>query len=167
MEKTISLGKIDLDGIGRKDNLVEVYLRLDKNKDDKPVFGIYGNIWNRIKSNTLVGGQCEDEINKHLPNNLTWRKIYSVWKNYHNNDLNAGSPRQEAFVKELNPTIDELNSFSDSYSYCCKELEKAGLLVDKSYLHNGKPYRYGTAWIYQEIPDKGLEEIKSLINSND
>ena len=165
MEKTISLGKIDLDGIGRKDNLVEVYLRLDKNKDDKPVFGIYGNIWNRIKSNTLVGGQCEDEINKHLPSNLTWRKIYSVWKNYHNNDLNAGSPKQEAFVKELNPTVDELNSFSDSYSYRCKELEKAGLLVDKSYLHNGKPYRYGTAWIYQEIPAKGLEEIESLINS--
>ena len=43
MEKTISLGKIDLDGIGRKDNLVEVYLRLDKNKDDNSTFIVYLN----------------------------------------------------------------------------------------------------------------------------
>ena len=36
------------------------------------------------------------------------------------------------------------------------------MLVDKEFSPNN-PYKYGSAWLYREIPDKDIKEIKSII----
>jgi len=72
--------------------------------------------------------------------------------------MNAGSPKQEEFIKNL-----EDLGFSYDYDFVCKQLEKNDLLIDKSYLHNGKPYRYGSAWLMREIPTEVKDQINSLM----
>lgn len=46
------------------------------------------------------------------------------------------------------------------YTEVCKMLKKKGLLVDESYIRNGKPYEYGTAWLTCDIPDEDLTRIR-------
>ena len=35
-------------------------------------------------------------------------------------------------------------------------------LIDKNYIHNGKPYQYGTAWLFKALPNNINELIASL-----
>lgn len=76
-------------------------------------------------------------------------KIQSVWKRWHLNDMRAGTPRQEEFVRNWN--------LSNAYDYTtvCKALEEAGLLIDGD-------YRYGTAWLKEEVPMDILRYLFSL-----
>ena len=46
-----------------------------------------------------------------------------------------------------------------NYEENCRELKRHGLLEDKSYLVLGRPYRYGTAHLFREIPHKILWEL--------
>ena len=41
-------------------------------------------------------------------------------------------------------------------------LEERGLLVDESFIHNGNPYKYGTAWLKEELPDSVVSFLASL-----
>ena len=83
MKRTISFGKIAYYG-NRKENEVEIELRL--NEENKPVLSICGNIWNRIHSDILAGGQCLDTIAEYKKTPL-FKEIYVFWKKYHLNDI--------------------------------------------------------------------------------
>lgn len=75
-------------------------------------------------------------------------KVQSIWKRWHLNDMRAGTPKQEAFIREW--------KLSHKYDYteACKALEEVGLLYD-----NG--YKYGSSWLKEEVP---LEVIKYLFS---
>src|ERR1041385_6807498 len=70
-----------------------------------------------------------------------------IWDKYHLNDMRAGSPAQTAFLAE-HPVEDRLKWPSGS----SEALEAAGLNPDPNYLHNGKPYKYGSPWAPTEVP---------------
>lgn len=76
-------------------------------------------------------------------------KIQSIWERWHLNDMRAGTPKQEAFIREWR--------LSNKYSYneACKALNEAGLLID-----NG--YRYGTSWLKEEVPKEVIKYLFSL-----
>lgn len=74
----------------------------------------------------------------------------AVWKEWHLNDMRAGSPAQEEFLK-ANPITDHLNR----YSAACKALADAGLNPD-----NG--YKYGSKWLRVEVPQHVIAFLKSL-----
>ena len=79
-----------------------------------------------------------------------------ICKEWHLNNLTAGSPRQEAFLKEWTSR----NKYS--YEKACEALKEANLYEDAEYLHNGKPYVYGTAWLRRELPQEVIDFLENL-----
>ena len=154
MKKIIQFGKVDYLNNGKKNCLVEVEINFNG-----ITFTSSGTIWNHLKTDCYSGGQNLDTIKKFLPNNKLFNKIYNIWKKYHLNDMTAGSPKQVEYLKSIQKPED-----AEFYTWECEQLEKVNLLHDKSYLYNGKPYKYGTAWLTTEIPTKIKQEINNLIN---
>jgi hypothetical protein len=156
MKKTISLPKIDFNNIGKKINAVDLEISFENG-----CFSASGTVWNNIKSDCIAAGQMLGEISKFYPNNKLVKKIVSIWSEYHLNDLTPGSPKQMAYLKSLSKPSD-----AEFYTWECEQLKKVNLLIDESFLHNGKPYEYGSAWLKTKIPENVQQEIFSIINEN-
>lgn len=101
----------------------------------------------RNSSNLSSSGQCIDEAADLLPSELI-----AIWRRWHLNDMRAGTPTQEALLREVEP---ELLKSGDYYSNACAYLEAHGLLID-----NG--YKFGTAWLHEELPEAVIEYVKNL-----
>jgi len=153
---TIHLGKIDATDNGIKDNAIDINIKL---KDGK--FTASGAVWNRLKTDIISGGQNIDEIFEYFPDNITVAKVYTIWKKYHLNDMNAGTQLQEDWLEQQRNS-GEL-SRDASYEDTCEALKEHGLYEVE---HNNEPYRYGAAWITQEIPQSIITEIMSIIKDN-
>jgi hypothetical protein len=77
------------------------------------------------------------------------RKLADLWKRWHLNDMRAGTQAQEKYLRE-NPV-----SFTyprSHYEVACEALAAAGLNPDAE-----TGYRYGTAWLREEVPAGVLE----------
>ena len=94
MERTFNFGKIDYYGRGRKINLVEVEVKLSNDG----VFTASATIWNSKHTDCVCGGQCLDEVAKYVKSDK-FKKIYRLWKQYHLNDMHAGTEKQEEALK--------------------------------------------------------------------
>jgi hypothetical protein len=84
-------------------------------------------------------------------------RFREIWHAWHLNDMFAGSPAQRAYL-DANPITDRL----DHYGKARDALRAAGLSPDPSYVHNGKPYTYGSAWLREEVPADVIEFLESL-----
>lgn len=156
MKKTFDFGKIDFNGCGRKINRVTVEVELRTKFNGEIVFSVLGNIWNSKNTDTIVCGQCLDEINNFKKGNSVFNEIYRLWGLYHLNDMHAGTKEQEIEVKKW------LKETGNRYDYheACEHLKAVGLYETT---YNNKPYRYGCGWIYEEIPEEDLNKIKTLL----
>jgi len=152
MKRTIKFGVVKYDPHQRKAK-VEVELELKEDEKGRPVFSCSANVWNHIKTHIIMGGQCLDHI--HL-NDPLFKTIKELWRKHHLNDMHAGTPEQEAFLK-----AHEGKHYWD-YNACKIVLSDADLLVVE---HEGKPYQYGTGWLYRPIPDDDLNQIKRIIET--
>ena len=152
--KTFNLGKIDYYGRGRKINPVTVEVTL-KEKDGKPCFSASATVYNQTKTDILACGQCLDSIAKRT-NNKQFMELYRLWKLYHLNDMHAGTIEQEK-------AIDDWESKGNHYDYtsACEYLKSVGLYEVE---YNGKPYKYGHAWLYWNIPEYDLKVIQALLD---
>lgn len=86
----------------------------------------------------------------------TVEKLRGIWGKWHLNDMQAGSPAQTAFL-EANPV-----SRADHYAQACEALKAAGLNPDPNYFNNGKPYKYGSAWLRIDVPPEVLQWLNNL-----
>ena len=84
-------------------------------------------------------------------------QLRDIWERWHLNDLQAGSPAQTAYL-DAHPVTDRLNH----YTKACEALKSAGLNPDPNYIHNGKPYAYGSAWLRVEVPEDALQFLHAL-----
>lgn len=82
-----------------------------------------------------------------------------IWERWHLNDMRAGSPTQETFLRENPPVYAYPKSY---YETACEVLAGAGILEDWKLIHDGKPYKYGTSWLYEEVPNEVLEFLGGL-----
>lgn len=153
--KTLELGKVDYTGNGRRENAVE--LRIELRQKDKGIeLSICGDIWNRLKSDILCGGQIYGEVSRLFPNNKRVRRIIEVWKRWHLNGLRAGCEhqREEKWgLKEL-----EVNGKKQLSNWVYEKDHPEGVLM--------KPcpqcgYQYGSAWLFEEIPQEIINEVKT------
>lgn len=184
IKKVIDFGKINYTGSGRRyPATVEIELRtcggeptfVIENGEKKPTgkttpeyieLSICGNIWNTTKTDCYSCGQNLDEISKYI-HTPEFKKIYTWWKKYHLNGMNAGTPEQTEIINNY------FNTTGERYDYTTAKtvLEKAGKLtvnftgktIGREY--NNEPYTYGTAWIIQDIPAADLEEIKAYLET--
>lgn len=146
MEKVLNLGYIDYYGENKK-NKVTLEVEL-KQKEKGICLSICGNIWNRNCSDIVAGGQCSDTIKMFFSHDKKIMRIVEIWERYHLNDLKAGTPKQEKFIEEWTKG----NKYE--YAKVCEALKQEGIYID-----NG--YKYGSKWLFEEIPQNIIEEIKS------
>ena len=78
-----------------------------------------------------------------------------MWRRYHLNGMHAGTPEQEAEVKRW------LGARPHDYLAAREHLRRVGLLTVE---HEGKPYTYGTGWLFEPIPDDDLAWIRYIID---
>lgn len=149
MRKKIEIGKVDYEGKGKVNSVDIEYSLVDGR------FSASGNIWLSSKKDIISGGQNLDEIAELFPSNELVQRIVQVWKKWHLNDMNAGSPRQTEFLEKL-----DLPNYNH-YEVAKEKLKEAGLDPDESFFYQGKPYSYGSAWLSVEIPSDVVSEIES------
>lgn len=83
-------------------------------------------------------------------------RLKQAWQRWHLNHMRAGTYEQERMVREWR----EFAPGSYDYQAACKMLEEKGLLID-----NG--YKYGSAWLKEEVPSDVLEWLFSLPGEGD
>ena len=113
-----------------------------------------------LKSGNAIGS-C-GQIDMHLRNEdmKDWKfekdwtpammvELLEVWDRWHLNDMKAGTPKQEEFIREWKKS----NKYD--YNSVCKALEEAGLYIDNE-------YRYGSKWLTEEIPEEVIKWLFEL-----
>lgn len=154
MKTIIEFGKIDYHNRGKKINLVTIEMEL-KETDKGPVFTASANVWNSEGSDIDMGGQCLQEIYDEFKDQIDKPDLFNIilliHKDYHLNNMHEGTAAQESVIRQ-----NELNGWKYNYTGARTILKAKGLLKD-----NG--YEYGTAWLYEPIPEKTLEVIKKII----
>ena len=150
--KTVRIGTAKTYG-GRG---MSIYCRIKFDDGRLSISGVEGPL---PSGNCLGGcGQIDmhlapDQIVSYAPewNTQTLRKFLAVWKEWHLNDMKAGTPAQETELKKH-----EFPGYPEShYTWACEILEKAGLHPD-----NG--YKYGSAWLSVDVPSDVIEFLQSL-----
>ena len=132
----------------------QIKVELRTKNDGQYVLSMQGQIGGRNGSS----GQCYEEImdtyNK-APKQKQFellQKICAVWERWHLNDLRAGTPRQMAALRELKKSQGKIGDYDAQLKY----LESRNLVED-----NG--YKYGSAWLFEPLPQDVLNFIQKLI----
>lgn len=152
-EHRLYLGKCDYNNSGRKNCKAFITWKLENGR-----FSMSAEIWNPCESDCYMCGQCVGAVAKYFPRNLIARRMVEVWCEWHLNDLTAGSPAQRAFLKS-NPVV--FTYPETHYGKACAMLAAAGLSPDPEHVRDGKPYKYGSAWLMRELPADVIAEIES------
>lgn len=150
------LGKVDYLHIGNANCEAAITWSL---KDGR--FSMSAEIWQPNKRDILAGGQCVDTVAEFFPNDAKAQRMLAVWREWHLNDMQAGSPAQTAYLKSIGEWRYGDGGYKSHYEWACDRLLHAGLQPDASYLHNGKPYYYGSAWLKLELPADVIAEINA------
>ena len=119
-------------------------------------FTASGGYWNRWRTDYTSCGQVLDMILIDFPRSIIVQRVHKVWKEWHLNNLTAGSPAQEEEVAKWKA---EGNPYT--YANAAEHLKKVGLNPDHSFLHKGEVYSYGHAWIKRTLPKSIIREIQS------
>lgn len=127
-------------------------------------------------------GQCYDSIQ---PANKHQKRLVEIWKEYHLNDMKAGTQRQEKLIKSYL----ESNGLEYSYDLACDILKShkivdgeireitnleykqlrsfEGTLLYDVHPKTKEPYRYGSLWLTWSLPENFETELEGLINNLD
>ncbi len=133
------------------------------------------------------GEQCLEKIASDYPQDATLQRIVAVWREWHMNGTNAGLPVQEAAIKVW--TADGNRYDYDAACLHLRSLDLLSVPIPEGAKALGEferqdrlfwdgfgesryrgaadqpdkkaTYRYGTRWIFAEIPPAILEEIES------
>ena len=160
-KKTFHLPKVAYYGKAKRNAVsIEVRYTLHKGAD-----GIYwefcasGDIWNSRHTDCVCGGQSLDTMWKipEIRGNDIFRIIYPIWKRWHLNGMNAGSPNQRKALEE------HFKGEHHTYEEACEYLKGCGLLEDAGFIYEGTPYKYGSAWLVEELPEGVKGVIRALV----
>lgn len=155
MKRTITFGKIAYQ-TKRKINEVTVEMEL-RETEKGPEFSASCDVWNSRHTDIIMGGQCLDDVQPYMNGNPLFGEIVKLWKKHHLNGLNPGTPEQMQFIKDHK---DEINENDGWYTKELNLLKKYNMDVVE---WQGKPFKYGTEWIYHPIPEPDLSRIKEII----
>jgi len=150
MEKIVRLG------IGPDGN---VYCRIEYAEGRLSITGVEGP-----RADGDCRGSC-GQIVMHLKdrpesivsapgwNTATIARFFATWDRWHLNHMRAGTPAQETYLREFRDY--PLNH----YVRACEALAAAGLNPDGG-------YKYGSAWLHEDVPQDVLDWLFSLPDSD-
>lgn len=167
-----------------------VYVTFELRQTNKgPEFSAQAEAWKPRRDDIFMGGQCLESFAHMMHGDA--KRILEIWREWHLNGMNAGTPEQEAALeaekkiavekalatdnpgrwfwnlerRELNPhTLDALYGLGSRLSYydwACHILKERGL-YEVPHPVTGKPYRYGHEWLYRALPVAVVEEVKAI-----
>lgn len=157
MEKKFDIIKVDGYFRGRNNCQLDIECRMNFDNQGRMTFAASANVWNSRHTDILMGGQCFDTVVREFPavmKNPIFREVYDLWQKHHLNDLHAGTVKQEAILNKW-----WNRGHRSDYNTDKRVLNLLGYLED---IYEGKPYKYGTAWLYREIPADDQKRIKAL-----
>jgi hypothetical protein len=154
----IKLGKADWHGVGRQTHPCTLELSWDGSS-----FTACASVWLPSRRDITAIGQILEEVCALFPKDKRAQRVLAIWRDWHLNDMTAGSPAQEAWLK-ANPVS---AVYPESHFTKAREaLARAGLNPDPSYMHNREqPYSYGSAWLKRDIPADVVAEIEDLMKA--
>ena len=155
MKRTITFGKIAYKS-KRKINEVTVELEL-RETEEGPEFAASCYVWNSRHTDAVMCGQCLDNVQPYMNGNPLFDEIVKLWKKHHLNGLNPGTPEQMKFIR------DHKNEINENDGWYTKELNLLKKYNMDVVEWQGKPYKYGTGWIYRPIPEPDLSRIEEII----
>jgi hypothetical protein len=87
-------------------------------------------------------------------------KFFEVWDRWHLNDMKAGTPRQEAAIREWRKG----RAKGWDYPEACKYLESIGLFEDTEEPNKAGDgfYKYGHEWLKEDVPQEVIDFLESL-----
>ena len=128
-----------------------VTVELEERKGGRHVFHIGGR---------GVMGSCNPSNYPELKEQPLSSFLVEMEK-YHLNDHHPGTPEQEKCIQKHQEAVEAHEHYVDHYTACCETLKEYGLYeVDL----DGKPYKYGHAWLYRPIPDDDLAKIRYVLD---
>lgn len=152
---TFTIGKLSRNGDKIAPRNCEARMTITlKDTPKGPEFSATGEVWNHLKTDIVMGGQCVAEIAKHFPGDPIAQAIKRLHAAHHLNGMNVGTPAQNEALREC---------ASQDFSERCAFLAARGLNPDPNG-PDGKPYRYGSAWLYAPIPADDLAAINDLLD---
>lgn len=107
-------------------------------------------------------GQCTSALKELVGYCDGWNQeladqLHDVWNRWHLNDMRAGSPEQEKYLRD-NPIIAKYPE--SHYEVACQQLALIGLHPDSD------GYKYGSSWNTEIVPDDVLQWLVSLPESS-
>lgn len=130
---------------------VKINVELRNDEHGRRELSIVGEI------NTHTFGQCDASIRELVEQHGSGHrdkgeilKLLDIWDRWHLNTMRAGTPRQQEILRpwlKRTPNKD--------YTEQCDYLFSHGLLIDDG-------YKYGTAWLYEPLPDDVITFISGL-----
>lgn len=164
MERKMVLGKCDYNGSGRRNCKAVITWKLENGN-----FSMCAEIWNPRGTDCYTCGQCVDKVAAYFPENQTARRMVEIWERWHLNYMKAGTPRQEAWLREHKDSFPGYPTMY--YDWACIMLRSENALADHDIdflqpdmqlpCDGGEPYYYGAAWLKEEIPADVIAEIES------
>lgn len=118
---------------------------------------VCGEIWNAPGTDCVSVGQNIEEIASLFPEDKKVQRIAELWREWHCNDLKAGTIRQHAALNlpDDSSRPRDAKPEQDWYQASLEALRAVGLETD-----NG--YKFGTEWLVRPITAEVLTEILSL-----
>lgn len=155
-----AIGKVDYIGNGRKNNLVEVEIKISEKEKGK-CLSIVGSIWNNRMSDIYTGGQIQDTLKELFPDNSKVQRLVEIWDRWHLNDINAGCEHQRKLGWGREQVVHDgykqwtghLYESQHPKGVLCKPCPECG-------------YKYGTQWLYEKLPQEIIDELLSMTNTN-
>lgn len=172
MKCKLYLGKCRVDPKGWKvhDGFVEWELR--QTKEGTLEFSASGEVWERDRSDIILGGQCLDTLMQLYPKNKVLQMIHRLWEQYHLNTMQAGTPEQMKVIKEAR----RVSGGRLTYEEECGILKAAGLYEVKlppgikatggfpdDVVSGKRGYRYGERWVHMELPQSVVDELRTMV----
>ena len=137
---------------------VEVRLEL-RDKQGTTEVSLVGNLWTRSRRDPDTAGQISDILRQHYPTDARILRLCDLWERWHLNTMRAGSPAQEAAIREWRMSLPDPRR-DDTYNAACQHLKSLGL-------YNDHGYTYGHAWLTEVAPADILAELRALFASED
>ena len=114
---------------------------------------ISAGVWNRARTDFLIGGQCRDALDNMVSYAPGWnrrkvRRLGEIWDAWHLNDAQAGCDHQVPVMEQ------------DRYGRTVPSLSRTPPCPVTG-------YKYGHAWLARELPDAIIEEIAELCGAEE
>ena len=151
MRKTLKIGQCDWNKLkSGTPNEIEIELGLEDSTLG-PVFTCSGIVWNaKKKSPTRYGTDFREVIKEASKIDPKISELEVLWAKYNDNDRHLGTEEQEAVLAPYGPI---------GYDDAVKVLKEAKLFEVQI---DGEAYKYGSGFIYKEIPAEDLKKIKAF-----